>query len=207
MARIAYIGIAALTVLLVTGCQRGNYCPPEPDRVLSVGCAPGSVPLRLDRGDWRVSQRTGVSKVLEARSGRPPEAIGYLVERKYRQMRGGPEYTMYEVTTLNRQEQIGRIDGMGHAYRYEAQRDAGFEEIDEGVNPITIGVAAIFQTSREVFLEKTTERQLAFEALDRDGSGSLEPSEVEPHGDRLQRADKNRDGLIDFQEFDAVNPL
>jgi len=197
--------MAALAVLVVTGCQSRR--PPPPERTLAVGCVDSSSPITLDRGDWTVSQRTAVWRVKEARVNLPPQTVGYMVQRKYRQMRGGPTYAMYDVTTLNRREQIGRIDTMGRAWRYEARRNAGFGEVDLGINSLENGVAAIFQTARAVTLEQTTERQLAFESFDRNGNGVLEREEMEPHGDRLLSADRNRDGTVDFDEFNAIPVL
>lgn len=206
MARRSFVCMAALAALVVTGC-RSSRCPPPAERVLDIGCVDSSGPIKLDRGDWTVSQRTAVWKVMEARVDLPPHAIGYLVQRKYRQMRGGPTYGMYEVTSLHRDEPLGRIDSMGRAWRYVPQRNAGVGEVDLGINTLENDLAAIFQTSRVVTLEKTTERRLAFEALDRDGSGVLEQAEMEGHGDRLRNADRNRDGVVDFDEFDAIPVL
>lgn len=199
--------VIALAALVPTGCRGSCPCPPPAPRVLDIGCVDSMAPLPLARGDWAVSQRTAVWKAQESQTGAPPKTIGYLVRRTYRQMRGGPEYGMYVVTTLNRSEKIGRIDPTGRAWRFEPQRNVGIEELDEGVSSLENGVAAIFQTKRRVTLVETTERALAFELLDRDGSGYLEKAEVEPHGDRIRDADRNRDGLVDFDEFDALDTL
>ena len=207
MTRTVCIGMAALAALLVTGCATPNWCPPPAERTLSIGCAESAAPLRLDRGDWLVSQRTAVWKVLESQPGLPPKHVGFVTERKFRQMRGGPAYGVYEVTTLNRKEQLGRIDQMGRAFRYDARRNDGFEEVDLGTGTMEVGVAAILETPREVFLEQTTERRLAFEILDTDGNGLIDMEEAKPYGDRLTRGDRNRDGNVDFQEFDAIDVL
>jgi len=212
-----YVCIVALTALMATGCSITGACrpaedcgpgsrPPPPERVLSLGCTEGG-PLRLDRGDWAVSRQSAVWKVLETQEGSPPRHIGYLTRRRFRQMRGGPAYDIFAVTTLNRSEEIGRIDQMGHAYRYRARRNAGFEEVDLGTNSMENGVAAIFDSNREVLLEKTTQRRIAFEMLDRDGSGFLEAEEMAPHGDRVRAADTDRDGRLGFEEFNAIPKL
>ena len=207
MAKHWLIFMIVLSAVVTAGCTSANRCPEPEEPVLDIGCIDACHPLTLDRGDWTVSRRTAVWKVQESVVNAPPKTIGYLVKRKYRQMRGGPEYYMYQVTTLNRREEIGRIDQMGRAWRYEPQRNEGFDQIDEGTHDLELGVAAIFQTRRAITLVDTTERQLAFELLDRDGSGFLEKNETEPHGDRLQNADRNRDGLVGFDEFDALDVL
>ena len=207
MAKHWLIFMIALSSLVIGGCCGTTPCPPPDEPVLDIGCIESSSPLTLDRGDWTVSRRTAVWKVQESQVNAPPKTIGYLIRRKYRQMRGGPEYHMYQVTTTNRREEIGQIDQMGRAWRYEPRRNDGFEQIDEGTHDLEIGVAAIFQTRRKVSLIETTERALAFGLLDRDGSGYLEKNEVEPHGDRLRDADMNGDGLVGFDEFDALDVL
>jgi hypothetical protein len=200
--------VLAATAFLLAACEGGARCTPvSDDRVLSVGCQDTSAPLRLDRGDWMVSQGTEVWKVVEGPLEGPWFLKGYLVARDYRQMRGGPTYRIYTVTTMNRREEIGRIDQLGRAYRYVPQPNAGFIEVDEGVNTLENSVGAIFQTPRPVRLEKTSERRLAFELLDKDRDGLLQPEETLPHGDRLRQADVNRDGHVDFEEFDALDIL
>ena len=201
-----FVCMTALAALAVTGCQL-PHCPPPAERPLSMGCVSSCSNFELDRGDWEVSRRTAVWKVQEARENRPPETIGYVTRRMYRQMRGGPEYSVYVVTTMNRNETIGRIDQMGRAWRFEPRRNAGFEEVDLGATSMENGVGKIFQTRHQVTLEQTSERRLAFEAFDRNGNGALEADEVEPHGDPLRRADTNGDGKVDFGEFDAIPRL
>ena len=207
MAKHWLIFVIVSSALVTTGCCGSSRCPPPGEPVLDLGCVDSSSPLTLDRGDWTVSRRTAVWKVQESQVNAPPRTIGYLIRRKYRQMRGGPEYHMYQVTTTNRREDVGQIDQMGRAWRFVPRRNDGFERVDEGTHPLEIGVATIFQTKRAVTLVETTERALAFELLDRDGSGFLEKNEVAPHGDRLQGADRNRDGLVGFDEFDALDVL
>jgi hypothetical protein len=191
--------------VLLTGCwssPRTNDARP-----LSVGCDDSGLPLRLDRGDWLVSEGSEIWKVYEGQPGALPRQIGYLVGRDYRQMRGGRSHRMYTVTTMNRREDVGRIDHLGRAYRFEPSRNAGFDEVDAGMNSLENNVGAIFQTPRPIHLERTTERRLAFEALDRDGDGLLQPEEISVHGDRLRDADRNADGVVDFGEFDALDVL
>ena len=70
-----------------------------------------------------------------------------------------------------------------------------------------VGVATIFQTDRQISFEKTTERRIAFELLDQDGSGYLESTELESYGDRLGAGDRDRDGRVDYAEFDLIDVL
>lgn len=194
---------------------------------VTLGCATRAAPVitsrdsagiasRLDRGDWEISQDHRVWKVRIGRSlvDAPPRHAGFLVERRYRKVRGGPVFEMFTVTTLNRQEQIGHIDSLGRAVRYEPRRNASFEEVPVGVGTLDESVAAIFDTLEHVTLEPTTERRIAFEALDDNGDGLLtwqgtpeRPDEVSRFGDRIPRADRNRDGAVDFEEFDEIEVL
>lgn len=206
MLRLVIVCVAALGVLQVTACS-GTPCPPPPERTLSIGCVESKDALRLDRGDWQVSRRTAVWKVLASRPDRPPVLVGYVTQRKYRQLRGGPEYAIYEVSRLDRRDLIGRIDQMGRTWRIEPSRDSGFEETDLGVMDLELGVQEIFENPRPMILEPTTERRLAFEMLDKDGSGYLERAETEGHGDRLATADRDGDGRLGFEEFDAIDTL
>lgn len=162
---------------------------------------------RLDRGDWQVNERTAIWKVNEQVRNLPPQRIGYVLGSEFRQLRGGPTYTMYTVTTLDRRDQIGRIDQMGNAIRYEPRRDGGFEEVSVGTGTLEDQVAAIFDTRRIVRLERTTERKLAFEKLDTNGDGVLEGDEVKVYGARLTNGDVNRDGKVDYPEFEAIDIL
>jgi hypothetical protein len=203
--------VLALTTVAgfaLAGCYSGPKCPRTPtEQVLSIGCTDAAAPLRLDRGDWLVSEAAEVWKVFEEPLDARGRHIGYLEARDYRQMRGGPSHRMYSVTTVNRRDKVGRIDTLGHAFRFAPRRDAGFEEVDEGVNTLENSVGAIFQTPRPIRLEKTTERRLAFESLDRNRDGRLDAEETAGLGDRLRRADVNRDGFLDFDEFDAMDVL
>ena len=135
------------------------------------------------------------------------QRIGYLVKTSYRQLRGGPEYDVYEVTTLNRREKIGHIDQVGRAFRYVPRRNQGFDAVDEGVGSLEDSVGAIFQTPKAITLTKTTERELAFEKIDKNGDGYLDEEETRMLGDRIPGADRNRDGKVDFAEFDTIDQL
>jgi hypothetical protein len=145
--------------------------------------------------------------VTHSAPNRPPEHIGYLVERRYRQMRGGPQFKMYSVTTRNRNEQIGHIDQLGKAVRYEPQRNGGFVNVPAGTNTRELYVASIFEIKERVTLEETSERREAFNALDENGDGMLQRNETASFGDRITGADLNRDGFVDFEEFDQVDVL
>lgn len=163
---------------------------------------------RIDRGDWMVSTGSKVYKVVEqAQPNRPPRHAGYLEERRYRQRRGGPEFTIYSVTTLDRKEQVGHIGPMGRAYRYEPTRNGSFQKIELPSNTLERNVQAILQVGQAVRLENTTERRLAFERLDADGDGVLQAAETRSFGASVAGADRNGDGVVDFEEFDAVDVL
>jgi len=167
-----------------------------------------SVAVQLDRGDWMVNKSTKLYKVMaRGAPNRPPLLIGYVEEKEYRQARGGPEFRMYSVTTKNRAEQIGHIDQMGRAYRYEPRRNGTFDKVDLGSNTIEENVQAIFDTNDKVVLRETSARRLAFESLDANGDGVLQKAEAESFGDRVAGADTNHDGVVDFEEFDAVDVL
>ena len=204
--------IVALSGVLLTnvGCRsnsRGG--PPKgglPTVLPTADC--DNLALRLDRSDWMVNQGTRSWRVVaHSAPNRPPEHIGFLIERRYKQMRGGPEFKMYSVTTRNRNEQIGQIDQLGRAMRYEPQRDGGFANVPAGTNTRELNVAAIFETNDRITLEATSARREAFSALDVNGDGKLQPAETTSFGDRITGADLNRDGFVDFEEFDQVDIL
>jgi hypothetical protein len=179
----------------------------RPERALSVGCVSGDIPVRLDRGDWMVDRRSKVWKVLENRPSLPPKHIGFLQQTKYKQQRGGGTYVLYDVTTLNRREKIGRIDQMGRAFRFVPRRNLGFAEVDEGSASLPDSVGAIFQSKQGINLVPTTERRLAFELLDKDGDGLLRDQEIAGMGDRIPAADTNGDDAVDFDEFSTIDQL
>lgn len=199
--------ILAVVALGATGCRSRYAAPAGADQALRAAGRSESLAVKLDRGDWMVDRRTQVWKVLEEQPDRPPVHIGYLVGCRYRQARGGPVYSYYWVTSLNRREKIGRIDTMGRAFRIVPRRNMGFAEVDLGAAGLENNVAAIFETNRPVVLQKTTERRLAFELLDENGDGVLSGEELATVGDRIAEADRNRDGVIDFGEFDALDTL
>ena len=198
------IWLCALVMLATAACKTSAGGPRS-----VPGSEDGSnLALRLDRSNWMVNKHTTVSNVLARRApNRPPEHIGYLVKRQYREMRGGPEFRVYSVTTLNRDEQIGHIDQLGRAYRYEPRRNGSFDTVSVGANTLESNIAAIFDTLDRVTVTATNERRLAFNALDANGDGLLQIAETRSFGDRDSGADINGDGVVDFAEFDAVDVL
>lgn len=199
--------ILALVAVGATGCRSRGGLPADPDAALRAGGGSASLAVKLDRGDWMVDRKTRVYKVLEEQPRAQPEHIGYVVACRYRQARGGPVYSLYTVTTLNRREKVGRIDTMGRAFRIVPRRNRGFAEVDLGTAGLENNVAAIFDTQRPVFLEETTERRIAFELLDQNGDGQLAGEELATVGDRIANADRNGDEAVDFEEFDALDTL
>ena len=196
--------VAMLCALGATGCLQRSPATGECEVAGGVDC--NQIAARLDRGDWMVNQQTKVWKVMISRADQnaPPRHAGYLIGKAYKQMRGGPKFQMYTVTSLNRNEQLGHIDPLGRAVRYEPRRNLGFEEVDVGTNTLTSNVAAILDTPEIVTLEPTSERRLAFEALDTNGDGTLTRDEVRVYGDRIANADSNGDGVVDFGEFQTI---
>ncbi len=197
----------ALAGLCLAGCTR-PWSEPTGQTGFSDR-APFVEPLatRIDRGGWMVSRESKVFKVYESIGGQPERHIGYVVASRYQQARGGPAFPLHIVSTLHRDDQIGHIDSIGRAVRYEPKRDGTFSHEPVGAGTLTDGVAAIFGTNRPVRLEETSERRLAFEALDQNGDGLLQPAETSSYGGRLQKADANGDGGIDFNEFDILDTL
>lgn len=201
------IALAALAVTCLAGCSRS--WSESTGQAGFTDRAPLVEPLasRIDRGGWMVSQQSKVYKVYESQMGLPERHVGYVMANSYKQVRGGPAFPMQVVTTLDRNDQIGHVDSLGRAVRYEPQRDGTFRNEPVGTGTLEDGVAAIFGTNRAVRLEATSERRLAFEALDVDGNGLLTPDESASFGDRIQGADTNGDGGVDFAEFDIVDTL
>jgi hypothetical protein len=196
--------LCALLALALASCRSA----PAGGSGLPVVSARDDIAQRIDRGDWMVNQRTKVWKVMAAsQANRPARHIGYVEQRVYRQRRGGPEFSIYIVTTLDRKEQIGHVDQLGRAFRYEPRRNGDFRQVDLGTNTLQRNVQGIFDTLDRVTLEPTSERRLAFEALDVNHDGLLQPEETRSFGDRIAGADTNHDGVVDFEEFDAVDVL
>ena len=198
------IWLCALVMLATAACKssanRANALPGSGD------CA--NLALRLDRSHWMVNKHTSISKVLARRApNRPPVHVGYLIQRQYREMRGGPEFRVYTVTTLNRDEQIGHIDQLGRAYRYEPRRNGTFDTVSVGSNTLESNIGAIFDTLDAITVTATNERRLAFNALDANGDGLLQLTETRSFGDRVTGADTNGDGVVDFAEFNEVDVL
>lgn len=194
--------LLALALAAVTTACASNTTRSASTATTSEAAA---VAARLDRGTWMVNRSTDVWKVFEADAqfGTAPRHIGYLMERKYRQMRGGPEFDMFVVTTLDRGEQIGHIDSLGRSVRYEPQRNGAFDQVSVGVGTMEQNVGAIFQTRERISLEKTSARRISFESLDLNRDGTLDEGEAAPYGATVSGADTNGDGVIDFQEFAA----
>jgi hypothetical protein len=203
MRRLALPALAPL--LLTVGCATSPVGP------CPTSISGADIAARLDRGDWTRSTGSEVWKVFEERTvegqTRPPRHVGYLTARDYRQERGGPTFRVYEVSTLNREEVLGRIDELGRVTRYDPQRNGTFLETPLVASTLESNVGAIFGTPHAITLEKTNARRMAFEALDVDKSGLLEGPEVASFGTRLTAADRDRDGRLDFAEFDAIDQL
>lgn len=195
--------LCAVSALVSTGCYASVGKPK-----VHHPRDPETLAMRLDRGDWMVNKASTIHKVLAASApNRPPRHIGYVEERQYRQMRGGPEFTIYVVTTRDRKEQIGKIDQLGRAVRYEPERNGTFKQVALGSSSRELNIAAIFDTNERITLAPVSERRLAFEAVDANGDGLLQPAETRTFGDRIAGADRNGDGVVDFEEFDAVDVL
>ncbi len=168
---------------------------------------PADIPANMDRGRWMVNRATKVWKVMQDRDGQPQQHIGYVLGSRYRQMRGGPEFKMYKVTRLDRDDQIGHVDQMGRAIRYEPKRNGTFDEVPVGSSSLEENVGMIFDTSARVTLMPTSKNRIAFEALDLDGDGFLQEKETEKFGPRLDEADRNGDGVVDYEEFKDIDVL
>lgn len=196
-----FVFLVAAGALVTASCRSA----PLP-RQINAGPDCDSIAARLDRGDWMVNQQTRLWKVRVDQSlqNMPPRHVGYLVSKRFRQMRGGPEFEMYTVTSLNRGEQLGHIDPVGRAVRYEPRRNRGFVETSVGTGTLEESVGAIFGTMERVTLEGTSPRRLAFESLDLNGDGLLQPDESSRYGDRITGADSNGDKLIDYEEFETI---
>ena len=114
---------------------------------------------------------------------------------------------MYEVSTLDREEIIGTVDSLGNAIRFRPRRGGGIDTEKVGNNTLPLSVQAIFDTVRPVTLVATTERALAFEALDLNKDGMLDEKEFPRVKERIGSPDRNKDGKVDPQEFEAADDL
>jgi hypothetical protein len=195
---------AVAAAILLPGCAgRGRRAPAD------GGAGLPATTVSLNRGDWVMGRTTGVWKV-EAQGATPnsaPERLGYVTSRLYREVRGGPTFTMYEVTTLDRDEIIGTVDTLGNAMRFRPRRDGGVDTEKVGNNTLPLSVQAIFGTMRPVTLVATTERALAFEALDANKDGVLDAKEFPRVNASVGSPDRNGDGKVDAQEFDLADDL
>jgi hypothetical protein len=204
--RTARLAVSLLlgVVLAAGGCRSGRRSEgPGPDGRLAPVGPPGA--LSLNRGDWLMGSQDKVWVVLEENAaGGAPRRIGYVTSRRYREMRGGPEFTMYEVTSLDRREVVGMVDSLGNATRFR-WRFGGVDEEKLGNSTLPLNVQAIFGTVRPVTLRETTERDLAFEMLDKDGDGLLSREEFPRIADRVGSPDRDRNGKVDRQEFEDAD--
>jgi hypothetical protein len=203
------LNLCALAMLVVSATTL-SACASRSRTVSSTSVvrAEDNIADRIDRGDWMVNRGSKVFKVMaHGQANRPPQHVGFVEQRAYRQRRGGPEFTMYQVSTQDRKEQVGHIDQMGRAYRYEPQRNGTFNKVALGTSTLELSVQGILNSSLYVTFEATTERRLAFEALDANSDGKLENAETSSFGSRIAEADRNRDGAVDFEEFKAIEVL
>lgn len=204
MRRGLWILMAALLTTACAGSRPGrarNW-----DGAVDSG-SPGGWVHELGTGDWLVVEGTEVWKALEETTGGPSRHVGFLVGRDYRQRQGGWDFRVYQVTGVDRREVLGHVDAVGKAVRYEPQRGGGYAEVPVGQARLEDSVGAILGVDGRILLERTTERRLAFEALDRSGDGLLKDAELKAAGDRVAAADTNRDGSVTFEEFDALDQL
>ena len=207
--------LAAASLLGPAGCARRSgavYPEPTPFAVtVPVG------EMALDRGGWIVGQQKGIWKVTQEVMGKAPLHLGYVIAREHREVRGGPTFTMYEVTSTDRKNVIGFVDSLGNATRFVNGPDGSVDRVPVGNNRLDISVAAIFDTVRPVQLVPTTERALASETLfaswDKDADGLItrsddpEKNEFPAQPAVIQRflaADANHDGKLDRTEFEAT---
>ena len=193
----------APALLALAACAGRRTAPCEPP---ACGGSHG-VFARLDTNDWLVSQRADVWKVIEEAPPAAPRHVGFVVAREYRQEAGGPSYRLYTVTGRDRRNELGHVDQMGRAVRYVPVRGGGIDRVDVGQGTLQDSVAAILDTTARIVLEETSERRLAFEVLDRDRNGLIDKQELTSAGARVAAGDRNRDGAVDFTEFDALDVL
>ena len=213
--------LAVLTVVLAgAGCSSRNRSPWGTRQIVdeTPALARPSGSFSVNRGDWLVGKETGVWIVLASPVGRAaPQRIGYVTSSNPRELRGGPAFEMYEVTTVDRKTVIGSIDSLGNATRFVPVRNT-VEAVPVGNNQLELSVQAIFDVVKPVMLEKTSERELASEAVfnsyDHNGNGYIERDDKDADKNeyptnpvdlkRFVKADANKDGRLDKTEFEAT---
>ena len=198
------LALAGLTLALTGGCASHGRAERRaaPDSGLT---GPGD--WSLNRGDWLRSEQSAVWLVMEQQRDGTSHRIGYVTERRYQEMRGGPVFSVYEVWGLDRKEQLGQVDALGNAVRFDPVRNRGVESVPVGNASLQLSVGAIFGTVRPLTLERTTEHALAFDALDKNHDGKLDKTEFPRLLDKFHNPDTNHDGFLDPGEFDAADEL
>lgn len=201
----AAFALAAVAALGLAGCRARpagtEYSVP------SLSAPVGA--MTLDRGAWLVGTTKGLWEVTvpgDTPSSKPVR-IGFVTAREHREVRGGPAFTVYEVSGLDRSSPVGIVDSLGNAKRFRHIGNGHQEVEDAGNSTLNFSVQAIFQTLKPVTLTPTSERKLAFEALDADGNGTLDATEFPAIAARRGSPDTNRDGKVDWNEFDADDDL
>lgn len=201
-AALALVGLTAAVAL--TGCSSRGRAPRQQGPASDL-TGPGD--WSLNRGDWLKSEQAAVWVVLEQQREGGMTRIGYVTERRYQEMRGGPVFTMHEVWGLDRSRQLGQVDSLGNAVRFDPIRNRGVESTKVGNSSLELSVGAIFGTVRPISLERTTEHHLAFEALDKNHDGKLDKTEFPRLLDKFHNPDTNKDGFVDEGEFDEADAL
>ena len=189
---------------VLPGCSSRGRAP-QPKGPASDLTGPGD--WSINRGDWLRSEQAAVWVVLEQQREGGVARIGFVTERRYQEMRGGPIFTMYEVWGLDRSHQLGQVDSLGNAVRFDPVRNRGVESTKVGNASLELSVGAIFGTVRPITLERTSEHALAFDALDVNHDGKLDKTEFPRVLDKFHSPDTNKDGFVDAQEFDEADAL
>jgi hypothetical protein len=201
----AAFALVAVAALGLAGC-RARPAGTE-YRVPTLGAPVGA--MSLDRGAWRVGTTKGLYAVTVPGDGpsSKPVRIGYVTVREHREVRGGPAFTIYEVSGLDRNSPVGIVDSLGNAKRFKPSFNGRQDVEDAGNSTLDFSVQSIFETTKPVTLTETSERQLAFELLDADGNGTLDAKEFPAIAAKRGSPDTNRDGKVDWNEFDADDDL